>query len=117
MATNKTDAEDEVKKVHPHTFRHKLQKLALPQKLLVYSLNIFIMLVPETVSSGVKQYLKLQDKLLKQFAADDYVVIDPHSGAYFVGETSVAAMKKARTKYPRGKLFLAQVGRMAGLMK
>ncbi len=79
--------------------------------------NAVVMLTQRTPSEGERKYIALQPELEKKHDSDDYVVVDPKSGEYFVGETSVEAMKKARAKYPRGKLFLAQVGRLAGLMK
>lgn len=75
------------------------------------------MLTPSVPSEGEKAYITLQPELEKKYEPEDYVVIDPKSGDYFVGETSVEVMKKARAKYPKGDLFLAQVGRLAGLMK
>lgn len=75
------------------------------------------MLLPHQPSLGEKIYYKLKDKLTKKYRKDYYVVINPKKEDYFIGKTSVEAIKKARTKYPRGKLFLAQIGRIAGLMK
>lgn len=68
-------------------------------------------------SEAEKTYYTLKPKLEKKYDPNDYVVIDPKTGKYFVGKTSLAAMKKARKMYSRGRLFLAQVGRMSGLMK
>lgn len=68
-------------------------------------------------SEAEKKYYKLREKLERQYASDDYVVINPKTEEYFIGKTSVEAMKKAREKCPKGKLFLAQIGRIAGLMK
>ncbi len=68
-------------------------------------------------TSAEQLYFSLQPKLADKYDPDEYVVINPKTRKYFVGKTSVQAMKKARTYYPKGKLFLAQVGRVAGLMK
>ena len=68
-------------------------------------------------SEGEKKYYLLKDILEKKYEPDDYVVINPKTSKYFVGKTSVQAMKKARLKYPKGKLFMAQVGRISGLLK
>ncbi|MBI4067047.1 hypothetical protein HY407_01585 [Candidatus Gottesmanbacteria bacterium] len=68
-------------------------------------------------SEAEKIYYKLKDKLEKKYHPNDYVVINPRTKAYFVAETSVEAMKKARKRYPKGELFLAQIGRIAGFMK
>ena len=75
------------------------------------------MLMPYKPTKGEEKYYKLKDKLEKKYEPTDYVVINPRNEEYFVGETSVEAMKKARKKYPKGKLFLAQVGRLSGLLK
>lgn len=75
------------------------------------------MLKQSKQDAGVKIYYTLQPELEKKFNPEDYVVIDPKTKAYYVGNTSVEAMKKARKVHPKGRLFLAQVGRMAGLMK
>ena len=68
-------------------------------------------------SEGEKTYYQLKDLLEEKYEPDDYVVINPKTSKYFVGKTSVEAMKKARSKYPKGKLFMAQVGRISGLLK
>jgi len=68
-------------------------------------------------SEGEKKYFQLKDLLEKKYDADDYVVVNPSSNKYFVGKTSVSAMKKARSIYPKGKLFMAQVGRISGFLK
>lgn len=78
---------------------------------------IFTMMRIYESSEAEKTYYRLKDKLEKKYPADDYVVINPKTEKYFVGETSVEAMKKARSKYPKGKLFLAQVGKIAGFIK
>ena len=60
-----------------------------------------------------KIYYILKAELEKKYNPDDFVVINPNTEKYFVAKTAVGAMKKARTKYPKGKLFLAQVGKKA----
>ena len=75
------------------------------------------MLIPHQPSKAEKIYYKLKDKLEKRYSKDNYVVINPETEDYFIGKTSVEAMKKARDKYRKGALFLAQVGRISGLMK
>lgn len=68
-------------------------------------------------SEAEKIYYAIKDTLVKKYKPDYHVVIHPKTEQYFVDKSSVSAMKKARSKYPKGKLFLAQVGRIAGLMK
>jgi len=75
------------------------------------------MLIPHQPSKAEKIYYKLKDKLQKKYSRNHYVVINPETKDYFVGKTSVEAMKKARNKYQTGPLFIAQIGRIAGLMK
>ena len=64
-------------------------------------------------SEGEKKYYQLNSLLDKKYEPSDYVVINPKTNKYFVGKTAVEAMKKARKEYPKGHLFLAQVGRKA----
>ena len=68
-------------------------------------------------TEGEKVYYQLKDNLEKKYDKDDFVVINPKTRKYFIGKTSVEAIKNARKKYPKGELFLAQVGRIAGFMK
>ncbi len=75
------------------------------------------MLKSAAVNLGEKLYRKLRPKLAEKYDPETYVVINPKSGEYVTAETSVEAMKKARAAYPKGKLFIAQVGRIAGLLK
>ncbi|OGG17256.1 hypothetical protein A3D78_03105 [Candidatus Gottesmanbacteria bacterium RIFCSPHIGHO2_02_FULL_39_14] len=75
------------------------------------------MLIPHQSSKAEKIYYKLKDKLEKKYSKDNYVVINPDTKDYFVGKTSVEAMKKARNKFHKGPLFMAQIGRISGLMK
>ncbi len=75
------------------------------------------MLIPHQPSKGEEIYYIIKDKLEKKYNKNDYVVINPKTRDYFVGNTSIEAMKKAREKFPKGYLFLAQIGRMSGMMK
>lgn len=79
--------------------------------------TIYTMMIPAIHDDALEVYYRIQGQLEKKFAPDDYVVIHPQSGKYFIAKTSVDAMKKARSVYPKGKLFLAQIGRVAGFMK
>lgn len=62
-------------------------------------------------------YFAIKPKLEDKYDPETYVVINPKTKKYFVSKTSVEAMKKARAVYPKGKLLLAQVGRIAQLLK
>lgn len=68
-------------------------------------------------SLAEEKYFELKKILEKKYDQNDYVVIYPKTGEYYVSSTSVGAIRKARVKHPSGKLFLAQVGRMSGLLK
>jgi hypothetical protein len=65
-------------------------------------------------TEGTKIYLKLADKLRKEFPANYYVAIDVESEDYYVGEDSVKVLKEARRKHPRKTFFGAHVGYLAG---
>ncbi len=66
---------------------------------------------------GRQIYYQLKPKLEKKFDPSSYVGIEVQSGDYFVGDNTIEALEKARKKYPRRKFFLAQIGRLAGLLK
>ncbi len=69
------------------------------------------------ISKGKQILKKLQPELKKQYEVGDYVSIDVDTGKFFVGETSVKALEKAQKVFPQKQFFLAQVGRMTGLLK
>lgn len=69
------------------------------------------------IDKGKQIYYRLKPMLEKKFSPEDYVTIDVDSGDYFVAESGLNAIRKAQRKYPNRKFFLAQVGRIAGLLK
>lgn len=69
------------------------------------------------VDRGKVRYYELRPLLEKKYEPEDYITIDVDSGDYFVAKTGLDAIKKAQRKYPSNKFFLAQVGRIAGLLK
>lgn len=71
----------------------------------------------ELTKKGRQIYYHLKPKLEKRFDPTSYVSIEVKSGDYFVGNNTIEALEKARKKYPRRKFFLAQIGRLAGLLK
>jgi len=75
------------------------------------------MLRARNYTKAEEKYFQLKPELESKYDEEDYVVIDPETGDYFVGGNSVEAMKKARQEKPKGKLFVAQVGRIAGFIK
>ena len=71
----------------------------------------------EIVNKGKEVFKKLQPLLKKQYEVGDYVSIDVDTGKFFVGKTSVDALDKAQKAFPDKQFFLAQVGRVAGILK
>lgn len=69
------------------------------------------------IEKGKQIYYQLKPMLEKKFSSEDYVTIDVETGNYFVADTDLDAIRKAQRKYPNRKFFLAQVGRIAGLLK
>lgn len=66
---------------------------------------------------GRELYYKLKPKLEKKYRLEDYVAIAVKSGKYVVGKSAIEVMRKSEKKYPQEKFFVAQVGRLAGLLK
>lgn len=62
-------------------------------------------------------YYQLREKLGKKYSADQYICIEPKTGDYFVGKTAIEVMQKSEKKYPSKHFFVAQLGRMSGLLK
>lgn len=68
------------------------------------------------VKKGEKIYYQIKPKLEKKFDPSYYVTIEVNSGKYFVGKTSIEALHKAQKVFPKKQFFLAQVGRVTGLL-
>ena len=64
-----------------------------------------------------ERYYQIKSELQKKYSPGDVVLIEPDSGDYFVGQTTIEAYKKAEKKYPRKTFFGAQVGRLAFQLK
>ncbi|OGG22541.1 hypothetical protein A3D03_00155 [Candidatus Gottesmanbacteria bacterium RIFCSPHIGHO2_02_FULL_40_13] len=62
-------------------------------------------------------YYRLKNKLVKKYPADTYVCIEPETGDYFLGKSAIEVMQKSEKKYPSKHFFVAQLGRMSGLLK
>lgn len=62
-------------------------------------------------------YFHLKKDLLKKYPADTYVCIEPESQDYFIGKSAIEVMQKSEKKYPSKHFFIAQLGRMSGLLK
>lgn len=66
---------------------------------------------------GKQIFKKLEPQLKKRYELGDYVSIEVESGKFFVGKNSIEALDKAQKAFPQKQFFLAQVGRIAGLLK
>lgn len=62
-------------------------------------------------------YFRLKKALIKKYTADTYICIEPESKDYFIGKTAIEVMQKSEKKYPTKHFFVAQLGRMSGLLK
>jgi hypothetical protein len=69
------------------------------------------------VEKGKQIYYQLKPGLDKKFSSENYVSIDVETGDYQVDKTDVGAILKSQKHHPGKKFFLAQVGRVAGLLK
>jgi hypothetical protein len=70
----------------------------------------------QIVKKGEKIYYKIKPELEKRYNPSYYVTIEVNTGKYFVGKTSIAAIHKAQKVFPKKQFFLAQVGRVTGLL-
>ncbi|OGK25133.1 hypothetical protein A3A46_02325 [Candidatus Roizmanbacteria bacterium RIFCSPLOWO2_01_FULL_37_13] len=70
----------------------------------------------QIVKKGEKIYYKIKPELEKKYDLGYYVTIEVDTGKFFVGKTSIEALHKAKKAFPRKQFFLAQVGRVAGLL-
>ena len=71
----------------------------------------------EVVKKGKQIFKKLEPQLKRKYRIGDFVSIEVETGKFFVGKNSVEAIEKAQKVYPHKQFFLAQVGRVAGLLK
>lgn len=62
-------------------------------------------------------YFHLKGKLMKKYPAESYICIEPETGGYIVGKSAIEVMQKSEKKYPSKHFFVAQLGRMSGLLK
>lgn len=64
-----------------------------------------------------KIYFRIKKELIKKYPEERYVCIEPDTEDYFIGKTAVEVMQKSEKKYPSKHFFVAQLGRMSGLLK
>lgn len=64
-----------------------------------------------------KIYIRLKKELIKKYPEESYVCIEPDTEDYFIGKTAVEVMQKSEKKYPSKHFFVAQLGRISGLLK
>jgi len=69
------------------------------------------------IEKGKQIYYQLKPGLDKKFSSDNYISIDVETGEYQVDKTDVGAILKSQKRHPGKKFFLAQVGRVAGMLK
>lgn len=69
------------------------------------------------VEKGKNIFYRIKSRLEKQYSPGNYVTIEVSSGKYFVGDTPVEAINKAKKSFPHKQFFLTQVGRVAGILK
>lgn len=62
-------------------------------------------------------YYRLKEKLGKRYPEDSFISIEPETGSYFIGKSAIEVMQKSERKYPSKHFFVAQLGRMSGLLK
>ncbi len=68
------------------------------------------------IKQGEKVYGEIKSRLKKRYSPSDYVTIEPVSKKFFVGKTPAEAIDKARKNFPQKQFFMAQVGRVAGVL-
>ena len=69
------------------------------------------------IARGRGIYYRLKPSLEKKYKPNYYVSIEVESGDYFVGKNTLEALEKAKKQHPRKQFFLAQIGRIAGILK
>jgi hypothetical protein len=62
-------------------------------------------------------YYRIRQKLEKKYPKDRYICIEPETGDYVIGKNAIEVMQKSERKYPSKQFFVAQLGRMSGLLK
>ena len=55
---------------------------------------------------GMQLYFQLKSELDKKYNPDNVVFIEPDSGEYFVGETTMDTLKIARKRFPKKSFLL-----------
>lgn len=69
------------------------------------------------MEKGRERYYQIRPILKKSYNAGEVVLIEPVSGDYFVGATTIEAYQKAIKKHPGKEFFSALVGRSAFYLK
>lgn len=62
-------------------------------------------------------YYRIRERVGKRYPAESYICIEPKTGDYFIGKSAIEVMQKSEKKYPSKHFFVAQLGRMSGLLK
>jgi len=69
------------------------------------------------VEKGKDILYRIRPRLEKRYQPGYFVTIEVNSGKFFVGKNPIEAIDKAKRQFPRRKFFMAQVGRVAGILK
>lgn len=67
------------------------------------------------VAKGKQIYESRLKAVLEPEHNGEFVVIEPDSGDYYLGDTWSAASEKALTEHPHSRFFLAKVGHRAAV--
>lgn len=71
----------------------------------------------QIVEKGKYIFYRLKPQLEKKYKPGSYLTIEVGSGKFFVGKTPIEAISKAKKQFPKKQFFLAQVGKIAGILK
>lgn len=69
------------------------------------------------IEKAKEHYYRIKKQLEEKYPGDQYVSIDPETGEYVVGKTAIEVMEKSEKHHPKGQFFVAQLGRISGLLK
>ena len=65
---------------------------------------------PSEISKKGQQVLETLTPELEKQHFGQFIAIDADSGEYFIGDTVIAATRKAQAKYPGKIFFLGRIG-------
>ncbi len=62
------------------------------------------------ISKAHKIYQKIVDPKMNETDKGKFVIVEPDTKSYFVGQTSTEALEQAKQKFPDKMFYLARVG-------